>query len=109
MSGGMAIAWYTPATWCQLQDVAGADTLCTYDVFVKKTENLLCGFRAQGIAAEKVPIDVNHMSAWCRRHGYPISATGSRAAYGSILGMHGGELFDINTPFDDRGLLSRTQ
>jgi hypothetical protein len=109
MSGGTAIAWYTPTTWRQLQDVAGADALCSYAEFTRKTEEILCGLQARGIRAEKVPIDVDHMSAWCKHRGYPISDSGSRAAYGSILGMHGGELFDINTPFDDRGLLSRTQ
>jgi hypothetical protein len=56
-----------------------------------------------------VPIDVGHMSAWCKRHGYPISAASSRAAYGSVLSMHRGELFDIDTPIDDGGLLSRAQ
>lgn len=105
----MAIAWYSPTTYRQLQDIAGADALCSYGEFVKKTEDLLRGFRAQGIAADKVPIDVGHMSAWCKRHGYPISAASSRAAYGSVLSMHRGELFDIDTPIDDGGLLSRAQ
>jgi hypothetical protein len=94
MSGGMAIAWYTPASWRQLQAAAG-DTLCTYDEYVRKTEAMLSGFEARGIVAEKVAVDVEHMAAWCK--------------YGSILGMHGGELFDIDTPIDDGGLLSRTQ
>jgi hypothetical protein len=105
---GMAIAWYTPASWHRLQAVAG-DVLCTYDEYVRKTEGLLRGFKAQGIAAERFPIDVDHMSTWCKRHGYPISDAGSRAAYGSILAMNGGKPFDIDTPIDDRGLLSRTQ
>jgi hypothetical protein len=109
MIDGMAIAWYSPATWRQLQDAAGADALCSYGEFVRKTEDLLRGFRAQGVPADKVSIDVDHMSAWCKRHGYPISDASSRSAYGSILSMHGGKLFDIDTPFDDGGLLSRTQ
>jgi len=105
----VAVAWYTPATWRQLQDIAGADTLCSYAKFTRKTEKMLRGFKVKGIRAEKVAIDVGHMSAWCNRHGYPISDAGSRAAYGSILAMHGGKLFDIDTPIDDGGLLSRTQ
>jgi hypothetical protein len=108
MTAAMAIAWYTPASYRRLQAVAG-DTLCTYDEFVKKTEGLLRGFMAQGIAAEKVAIDVGHMAAWCKRHGYPVSDGGSRSAYGAILAMHGGRPFDLNTPIDDAGLLSRTQ
>jgi hypothetical protein len=109
MTAGMAIAWYLPASWRQLQAVAGADTLCTYDAFVKKTEDLLRGFRAQGVAAEKVPIEVDHMAAWCKRHGYPISDGGSRAAYGAMLAMHEGKPFDLDAPVDDAGLLPRTQ
>jgi hypothetical protein len=105
-----AIAWYTPAAWRQLQDVAGADTLCTYGEFTRKTEAILCGFRAEGIAAEKVTIDVGHMSAWCKHHRYPIGAASSRSAYGGALAVHGGKLFDIeNTPFDDGGFVSRRQ
>ena len=108
MSGGMAVAWYSPASWQQLQAVAG-DVLCSYDEYVKKTEGLLRGFKAQGIAAEKVAVDVEHMAAWCKRHGYSVSDGDSRAAYGAILAMNGGALFDLDTPVDDAGLLSRVQ
>jgi hypothetical protein len=108
MTAGMAIAWYTPASWQALQAVAG-DTLCSYDEYLRKMEDLLRGFTAQGLMAEKVAVDVEHMAAWCKRHGYSVSDGGSRAAYGAMLAMHEGKLFDINTPIDDAGLLARTQ
>jgi hypothetical protein len=108
MSVCAAVAWYTPESWRQLQ-AAACDALCSYAEFLQNTEAIVLGFKAQGIAAEKVTVDVAHMAAWCKRHGYPISDTRSRAAYGSILGMHRGELFDINTPIDDASVLPRTQ
>ena len=108
MIKGAGIAWYTPATWRQLRAVAG-DTLCSYAEFVRKSEEIERGFRAQGVAAEKVLIDVDHMAAWCRRHGYPIGASSSRSAYGAALMAMGGKPFDLDTPFDDGGQMARQQ
>jgi hypothetical protein len=108
VNGGMAIAWYSPESWHRLQAVAG-DVLCTYDEYVRKTEAMLSGFEARGITAEKVAVDVEHMAAWCKRHGYPVSDGGSRSAYGAILAMNGGRPFALDMPIDDAGLLPRTQ
>jgi hypothetical protein len=40
---------------------------------------------------------VLHMVEWCERHGQRIDKTG-RSAYGFLLALHGGELFDLDTP-----------
>jgi hypothetical protein len=108
MIKGSGVAWYTPASWRQLQAVAG-DTLCTYAEFKRKTEAIVCGFGVRGIKAQKVAIDVDHMAAWCKRHSYPIGASSSRSAYGAVLMAMNGELFDLDTPFDDGGQMVRQQ
>jgi len=46
-------------------------------------------------------IDVDHMVAWCKRHGYRVDSQG-RTVYGCMLTCHDGELFDLDTPVDDR-------
>jgi hypothetical protein len=83
--------------------------LCSYDEFMRKTDEMVRGLKAQGLATKKFAVDVDHMAAWCERHGYPIGTSASRSAYGAILAMHGGELFDLDTPFDDGGQLRRRQ
>jgi hypothetical protein len=105
---GTAIAWYTPASWRQLQAAAG-DVLCSYNEYLRKTEAMIDEFAARGIAAEKVAVNVGHMAAWCKHHGYSISDGDARAAYGAMLAMHGGKLFYFDAPIDESGLLRKVQ
>ena len=72
MIKGAGIAWYTPATWRQLRAVAGDTLCCLCRIRAEVPRSIVRGFRAQGIAAEKVLIDVDHMAGACKRHGYPI-------------------------------------
>ena len=91
--------WFTPESWRQLQAVAD-DKLCgSYQAFVRKTNRAIREFEAQGIEVEKFSIDVEHMAAWCRRHGYRVDSR-SRALYGVLLASHDGELFDLEATID---------
>jgi len=95
------MGWYTPESWAQLQAVA-EDTLAgSFDDFVQNATQLAQEMEAQGIKVEKMYIDVDHMVAWCKRHGYRVDSQG-RTVYGCMLTCHDGELFDLDTPVDDR-------
>jgi hypothetical protein len=86
----MGLAWYTPETWRQLAAIPEARIEKSYDDFVSTFENLQQKFAAQGITVEKITLDVDHMVAWCRRHGYEVDSIG-RAKYGALLHAAGGD------------------
>lgn len=97
MSTTLAMSWYARESWEQLKAVA-EDKLCgTYEDLVRKTERGIRELEAQGIGFEKIPIDVDHMAAWSKRHGHRIDSRG-RAIYGALLALHDGKLFDLDTP-----------
>ncbi len=98
------VAWYTPETWRRLQAVAG-DVLCGYDEYLRRTEQLMRGFEVQGIKAKKVAVDVDHLLAWCKAHGFSISDSRTRSASGATLVAHGGKPFDINLPVEGADFL----
>jgi hypothetical protein len=95
---GIAVAWYTPESWRQLQAVSAID-LGSYEDFVRKANRQIRDIEARGTTTTKFTIDIDHMAAWCRHHGYAIDVS-SRAAYGSMLACNDGKLFDISTPID---------
>jgi hypothetical protein len=80
----MGFAWYTPAGWYRLREVADDLDGQTYLEFVTKAERIIAEFAAQGIRAEKVVIDVDDLVAWCRREGCKNDQK-ARAAYGAHL------------------------
>ena len=86
----MALAWYSPETWRQLAAISEAHIEKNYRDFVRTFESMAREFAVQGVVVEKVIIDVDHMLAWCHRHGYEIDSTG-RATYGAMLQAAGGD------------------
>ena len=95
----MGMAWYTPESWRRLEAIADGELCDTYEDFVRKATRMIRGFEAQGITVEKFLINIDHMVAWCRRHGLSVDGR-ARSAYGAILTMHGGVPFDLDTPVD---------
>jgi hypothetical protein len=78
----VAMAWFTPTSWCELCAVAEDELAGSYEAFVHNATAKIAAFEAQGFAVTKVPIDVPHLVAWCTRHGLHVDSK-SRAAYGA--------------------------
>jgi len=89
----VGMPWYTADSWAQLRAVADdhADLVETVEEYEQKAERLIRQFAAQGIAVEKVLIDIDALVRWCRREGYRIDQKG-RAAYGAMLLASKGQL-----------------
>jgi len=102
----IALGWYTPESWQQLKAVATDELEDSFEEFVHKMTKQIQQWEVNGFEVVKVYIDIDHLVAWCKRHGYRVDSR-SRAAYGTLLAMHDGELFDINTPIE--GLPGRMQ
>jgi hypothetical protein len=82
----VAMAWYTPATWRELQAIPEAKVQMSYSQFVRKIERMISEFTAQGIQVVKVSVNVSEMVEWCHQHGYEADSRGS-AAFGAALTM----------------------
>jgi hypothetical protein len=95
----IALGWYTPESWQQLKAVATDELEDSFEEFVHKMTKQIQQWEVNGFEVVKVYIDIDHLVAWCKRHGYRVDSR-SRAAYGTLLAMHDGELFDINTPIE---------
>jgi hypothetical protein len=89
-SVAMGLAWYSPQAWRQLAAIPEAHIEKSYDDFVRTFESMAREFAVHGIVVEKIIIDVDHMVAWLRRHGYDIDNPG-RAKYGAMLMVAGGD------------------
>jgi hypothetical protein len=102
LSRTVGIAWYTPTTWRELRAIPEAKVKMSYSQYVRKVEQMIEGFAAEGICGVKTPIDVGQMVTWCRRHGYDVDSKG-RAAFGVALTMALEAGKDVMTmPFEDR-------
>ncbi len=82
----MGVGWYSPEAWKQLAAIPEAHIQKSYADFVTAFDQAVRGYAAQGIAIEKIHIDIDHMLAWCHRHGYAIDDRG-RAVYGVVMSM----------------------
>jgi hypothetical protein len=86
----LALGWYTPSTWRELQAIPEAKITMSYDEYMRKVERMTADYEAEGIHVIRVPINVAQMVAWCRKHGYDVDTRG-RAAYGAALATAHGE------------------
>jgi hypothetical protein len=86
----MGLAWYSPEAWRRLEAMPEPRIEKSYQRFVRNFEAMAREFAAQGYAAKRIPIDIDHMVAWCHRHGYEIDTKG-RATYGALLLAAGGD------------------
>src|SRR5690348_16686685 len=86
----LAMGWYTPSTWRELQAIPEAKITMSYSQFVRKVKRMTAEFEAEGINLVHVPINVSQMVKWCHKHGYEVDTRG-RAAYGGILTLALGE------------------
>lgn len=98
----MGVAWYTPNSWRELQAVAEGPLASSYDEFVRRANVAAGEWKAKGIEVEKQLIDVAHMVAWCKRHGYRVDSRG-RSAYGAALSLANGDTAELDKmPVEDR-------
>jgi hypothetical protein len=100
----IAMAWFSPESWRQLEAVSDAAVCGSYEEFLRHATEMVRAFEAEGIEVEKHFLDVPHMVAWCRRWGYRIDSKG-RAAYGSALLAAGGDPAEL----DRRGFVDHTR
>ena len=103
-----ALAWYSPESWRQLEEAVQAAGLprtmlaATYEEFIAMFDDVARRFRDEGIAYEKVTIDVPHMVKWCKRWGIKPDSMG-RAKYGAALSLSGGAREELDRrEFEDR-------
>ena len=104
----VAQAWFTPASWVQLEEAIAAAGMPktvladSYEDFVSAFGRFARGFEERGIRVDPMPIDVPHMVAWCARWGLRIDSVG-RTKYVAALAMAGGDLAEVDRrPFVDR-------
>lgn len=104
----VAQAWFTPASWVQLEEAIAAAGMPktvladSYEDFVSAFDCFVREFARQGIRVEPTPIDVPHMVAWCARWGLRIDSAG-RTKYVAALAMADGNLAEVDRrPFVDR-------
>jgi hypothetical protein len=96
----MGMAWYTPESWRELQAVAEGPLCGSYGEFVAYATEQVRAFEARGIKVDKYPVDVAHMAAWCKRHGYRLNSKG-RSIYGAALLAAGRDRAKLDkTPFE---------
>jgi hypothetical protein len=78
----IGVAWFDRAQWTRLTEVVpDRSTLDdTFEQWERSARNLLAQIRAEGRIARQVPIDVEHLLAWCTLRGAPPDSR-SRAEY----------------------------
>jgi hypothetical protein len=90
-------AWYTPESWRQLEEAVAEAGLPpemlvgSHADFVARFDILRSHYERQGVRVVKMPIDVPHMVAWCKRYGMPLN-TASRAQYMAHMALGGDKL-----------------
>lgn len=74
-----AIAWYREDQWDRLREISeDRDQLDeTYAEWVVKAQGVLDHLVAEGLAIEKVEIDLDDLQRWCAEQGMPINSRAS--------------------------------
>ena len=76
------LAWFTAEQWPRLMEVCpdGVTLGRDHASWLAQAEQDLAGLKAIGVTIRKVLVDVEDLTAWCRRNRRPVDAD-SRAAY----------------------------
>jgi hypothetical protein len=82
----VAVAWYNPAQWARLKQVAvDADNLDdSYEAWKRNAEGVERELRRKGIEIQRVHIDVEALLAWCQARHQPVSGE-ARSEYAAQL------------------------
>ena len=82
LRGVRGLAWFTPEQWPMLMAAStDAATLGRdHASWLAQAEQDLAGLKAIGVTIRKVLVDVEDMTAWCKRNRRPADAD-ARAAY----------------------------
>jgi len=103
-------AWYSPESWRQLEEAVAAAGLPktilagSYAEFVAAFDAQARAYARQGVRVEKLPVDVPHMAAFCKRWGLELTSVG-RTKYGAALAAAGGD----REALDRGGFVDRTR
>jgi hypothetical protein len=98
----LAMAWYTPSTWRELQAIPEAKVTMSYGEFVRKVERMTADYAAEGIQVVRYPINVGQMVEWCHLHGYEVNSRGRAVFGGALATAHGEGRNVMDMPFTDR-------
>jgi hypothetical protein len=84
--GVVAFAWYSKGTWEQLRRAASDPEALdnSYEEWLGLAEDGLQRLEAQGVAAERFPLDVSAAAAWADQQGRPFDSA-ARAAYVAVM------------------------
>jgi hypothetical protein len=76
------VAWYKPEQWARLLEISQdrQDLEDTYAEWEAHAEDGLHRLAGQGLAPEKVIVDVEELLAWCNEKGIPVNGS-SRSEY----------------------------
>jgi hypothetical protein len=64
----VAISWYSPEAWRELEAIPEAKIKMSYKKFVHKVERVIA--EIQDLEVVKFDINIAQMIEWCRRNGY---------------------------------------
>ena len=81
LSSCRGIALLIGRGWRQFRKPAFAKAIISFVCTAERAERMLA---ARYIRTRRLPIDIDHMIAWCRRNNYKIDEAG-RAIYGSAM------------------------
>jgi hypothetical protein len=102
------IAWYSPEQWDRLREISvDRDTLSdNYATWLAKAENEWLQKKDAGANAQKVPVDVNELEAWCRSRSW-VTNEKSRARFVARIMRSsesaGDERIESEIPSQDEG------
>jgi hypothetical protein len=82
MRGVRGLAWFTPEQWPRLMEVSsdGATLGKDHASWLAQAELDFNGLKAIGVTIRKILVDVEDLTAWCRRNRRPVDGD-ARTAY----------------------------
>jgi hypothetical protein len=97
----VGFAWYQREQWARLRELAAdVDRLEEdYDAWLISAERTFAVVKSEGLAVERVPVDVQEMAAWCAREGRQFDSK-ARSEYVADLMRNRASAF---SPSDEPG------
>jgi hypothetical protein len=79
------VAWYDRDQWQSLRQIAtDPERLeASYEDWVAMAERVIHDMEASGMLIERVPVDAERLTAWCKDEGRPVDSA-ARAAYVAV-------------------------
>lgn len=82
----IGIVWYTETEWKKMKEISSDSERLenSFEEWEKMSEKVLRDMKATGLIGEKVFINTNEFSIWCKIHSLPVDAS-SRSRYVSEI------------------------